>query len=194
MARSQRQQARLAPYKLGLIGGAAEFEQQYPKEMMKLGCLTACWSVAEDALCQVLAILLSDKDKAEAAFYSSNNHKARSDMVRAVAARSSLDERAKEYLDFGLDTLAKAANARNELTHGLFHVEPYSGELLSVRRRPATKVPVITKSGILKNLGDAITLCELAINVLQGTIVAITNPQLIDDVLSGRTPSLRRPP
>jgi hypothetical protein len=69
-ARRQQPPIRPAPYPLGLIAGAVEFEQLYPDEMMKLGCLTAYWSVADDVLCQLLAVLLGNAAKAEAALYS----------------------------------------------------------------------------------------------------------------------------
>jgi hypothetical protein len=88
-----------------------------------------------------------------------------------------------DYLEFALKSLGDAADARNKLTHGLFKVEPYSGELLSVHRRPATKVPVITRRDILKQLNNAIALCERAIGLLGSTVVAIILPELLDDTL-----------
>jgi hypothetical protein len=65
MARDKQRQSPSVPepYTLGLIGGAAEFEWQYPDEMMKLGCLTAYWSLADETSCQVLALLLRNSEK-----------------------------------------------------------------------------------------------------------------------------------
>jgi hypothetical protein len=144
-----------------------------PRRDDEAGCLTAYWSLADDALCQILAVLLGDKAKAEAALYSTINHKARQDLVMVVGTHSNLDERAMDYLKFSLKTLGDAADARNRLIPGLFKVELYSGELVSVHRRPATKVPTITRGNILKQLTDAIALCERAVGLMGSTALAI---------------------
>jgi hypothetical protein len=84
----------------------------------------------EHQLCAVFAMLLEAGSKAEAAYYSTVNFKARCDLVRAVAARSDLDARARGYLEGALEILADAADARNNLMHGLFRMEAHSGKLL----------------------------------------------------------------
>jgi hypothetical protein len=68
---------------IGGILGAGEFAHRYPDEMMRLGCLTAFWSVVEDQFCMVFGMILQNAKKAEAAYYSTVNFKARCDMVRA---------------------------------------------------------------------------------------------------------------
>lgn len=100
-----------------------------------------------------------------------------------MAKCSDLDERSMEYLTFSLDALTEAAEARNKLVHGLFKAEPISGELISVYTRPVAKVPTITRGDVLKQLTDAIALCERAVGVLQSTAVAIALPEVLDDVL-----------
>jgi hypothetical protein len=54
-------------YPIGFFG-PYEFETFYPDEIMKLGVLTAYWSVAEEALCSVFSTILKDRPKAEAIF------------------------------------------------------------------------------------------------------------------------------
>jgi hypothetical protein len=100
---------------IGSIFGAREVAHHYPDEMMRLGCLTAFWSVVEDQFCMVLGMLLQNARKAEAAYYSTVNFKARCDLVRAISAQCNLDNRAKEYLNGALDVLSDAADARNNL-------------------------------------------------------------------------------
>jgi hypothetical protein len=92
-----------------------------------------------------------------------------------------------------------AAGLRREITIGespaISRTAVMVWEPVSVKNSsPATKTPVITKSGILKSLDDAISLCEFAANSLQGAIIAIILPEMLDDALSGRKPSLKRPP
>ena len=172
---------KIDPMPLGLFGGASEFEAHFPAETMRLGALTAYWSLVEDALCRVFGALLGNFDKAEAAFYSTVNHKARRDMVSAVASRSQLDNRARTYVKAGLETAKEAADARNHLLHGLFSADFYSGELLSIVKRPLNKVPEFTKKGIMKELDAAIAKCELAVGVLQSTTLAILHPDVLDE-------------
>jgi hypothetical protein len=162
---------------IGSIFGAREFAHHYPDEMTRLGCLTAFWSVVEDQFCMVLGMLLQNARKAEAAYYSTVNFKARCDLVRAISAQCNLDNRAKEYLNGALDVLSDAADARNNLMHGLFKMEPYSGALVSVRRRTATKKPIDIKDGIAAELERAIRLCEIAHATLEHTFVAICLPE-----------------
>jgi hypothetical protein len=123
---------------IGSIFGAREFAHHYPDEMMRLGCLTAFWSVVEDQFCMILGMLLQNARKAEAAYYSTVNFKARCDLVRAISAQCNLDNRAKEYLNGALDVLSDAADARNNLMHGLFKMEPYSGALVLSVSDPGT--------------------------------------------------------
>jgi hypothetical protein len=132
---------------IGSIFGAREFAHHYPDEMMRLGCLTAFWSVVEDQFCMVLGMLLQTARKAEAAYYPTVNFKARCDLVRAISAQLNLDNQAKEYLNGALDVLSDATDARNNLMHGLFKMEPYSGALVSVRRRTATKSQSTLRTG-----------------------------------------------
>lgn len=172
----------LEHFPVGMIAGASEFESFYPDETMKLGSLIAYWSLAEDALCSVLSVPLKDRAKVRAIFYSTTNHKARRDLVFAAATASNLDERAKDYLEFSLATLKEAADARNKIIHGLFRVNVRNEELLSIRRRPTTKTPIIAKSGIMKELSDAISLCERAVGVLHSTVMAIAYPDLLDKI------------
>jgi hypothetical protein len=174
------------PYPLGLISGAEEFELHFPKETMRLGSLTAYWSLVEDALCRLLAALLKDLDKAEAAFYSTTNHKARRDMVSAVFACAKLDTQAKTYVAAGLTCAKDAADARNRLLHGLFSIEPHRGELLSTVRRPVARTPEITRKGIMKELDDATSKCELAVNVLGSAVIAILYPDVFEKVKAER--------
>jgi hypothetical protein len=188
MARGGRRQSRvdreLIP--IGSIFGAREFLTHYPDEMIRLGCLTAFWSVVENLLCMVFGMLLQNAKKAEAAYYSTVNFKARCDMIRAVATQCSLNKRAKEYLGAALEALSDAADARNNLIHGLFKMEPYSGELVSVRRRTAAKKPIVIKEGIAEELERAIRLSEIAHATLEHTFVAICLPEDVplEDALS----------
>jgi hypothetical protein len=117
MARGGRRQSRadreLIP--IGSILGAREFLTHYPDEMASLGCLTAFWSVVEDKFCSVFAVLLQNAKKAEAAYYSTVNFKARCDMIRAVATQCDLDKRAQKYLAAALEALSDAADANARL-------------------------------------------------------------------------------
>lgn len=170
-------------YPLGLIGGAKEFENTYPDEMIRLGTLTAYWSLVEDSLCKVLSVLLANKLKAEAAFYSTLNHKARRDMVVAVAKKSDLNEGTQSYLAAAISAIGDAADSRNKLLHGLLRMEPHSGELLSVSKRPATKTPEIIRKNVIKEIDRAIEQCEVAVELLGTVAFMIRWPNGSDDFI-----------
>lgn len=165
---------------LGVLGGAAEFEDMHPVETMRLGALTAYWALVEHSLCDLLKALLSDGPKAEAIFYSTVNHKARRDMVLAVSRSAKLPERTAELVENALGAVKDAAESRNELLHGMLHVKPISGELTSLGRRPATRKPIKLKKNILTEINSAIEKCEFAVGASQTAAATVLNPDWPD--------------
>ena len=172
---------KLDPITIGIVGGADEFECFYPDEMMRLGILTAYWSFVEHSLCRVLAELLASRPKAEAAFYSTVNHKARRDMVLAVSRNTDLTDQAKDCLQFALKLTSAAANSRNTLLHGLFKMAPYGGELLTESRRPVAKKPTILRKGIMNDINRTIEKCENAAGLLGTAAMMIKWPDWPED-------------
>jgi hypothetical protein len=179
MARKKPKKLDLLP--IGIVSGADDFEEFYPNEMMRLGTLSAYWSLVEDSLCGVLTALLACAPKAEAAFYSTVNHKARRDMVLAVSRNTDLTDRARDCLQYALDVTSDAAGLRNNLLHGLFKMEPHSGELLSVRHRPVAKRPIVLKKGIMNDINSTIEKCELAVDLLRSAAMIIKWPNWPED-------------
>ena len=172
---------KLDPITLGIVGGADEFEHFYPDEMMRLGTLTAYWSFVEHSLCRVLTELLASRPKAEAAFYSTVNHKARRDMVLAVSRNTDLTDRARDCLQFALELTSDAADSRNSLLHGLFKMEPYGGELFTVSQRPVAKKRTILKKVILNDINRTIEKCENAAGLLGTAAMVIKWPNWPED-------------
>jgi hypothetical protein len=162
---------------VGALFGAREFEDSYPEETMRLGVLTALWSLVERDLCDVLAEFLNDRERAEAAFYSTTNHKARRDMVKAVGAVSKLDPSLTVLLGMALDATKDAADARNNLLHSLFQMDVDTGRLVTVSRKPATKTPEILRYGVLNDINAAIGQCRRANDLLNSVVLNI-NPEI----------------
>jgi hypothetical protein len=103
--------------------------------------------------------------------------------VIASSIASDLNELSRDHLEFALDLLEKAGNARNKIVHGLFRVAP-NEELISLQRRSTAKTPIIVKPNIMKDLTDAIILCEKAVNSLGVADLAITHPEVIEKALN----------
>jgi|GEM_PF-6390433 len=156
----------------GPISGPSDFENLYPAEMMQLGVLTAYWSYVEHTLCELLAQLLGSHAKAEAAFYSTVNHKARRDMVLALLKSEDIPDHLTPFTEKAIEATKVAADARNKLLHGLFYLDKSTHEIVSVQTRPNTKTPKFTQKKILNNIKSAIEKCGDAAGMLTAASIA----------------------
>lgn len=119
-------------------GAATEifFGQSYDTRILKIiGILVIRANLLEGAMARMLAALLEvSVERGEAIFYSSQNMKARSDMLRATIITSNLSEVLKTRVTKCIDKVDKISRRRNQLVHGEWS---FSKEKFSVRERKA---------------------------------------------------------
>jgi len=99
------------PYNLGLHTNYAT----------SLGWVIASWNMIEYYLFGLFTVILhSPPQRAQAAFYSLVNNKARIDMMRAVSADPTIPEKYRTRIQSALDNANEAARARNKYAHYLW--------------------------------------------------------------------------
>ncbi|WP_159099048.1 hypothetical protein [Aquabacterium olei] len=96
------------------------FGQSYDVRILKiLGILVIRANLLEGALAHLLASLMEiSRERAEAIFYSTQNMKARSDLIRAAAATAGLSDKIRNQAIEHIDKIDKISRRRNQLVHG----------------------------------------------------------------------------
>lgn len=96
------------------------FGQSYDVKTLKiLGILVIRANLLEGAMAKLLASLLDvSSSRGEAIFYSSQNMKARSDMLRAALRSAELSEKLQKQVIESIDRIDKISRRRNQLVHG----------------------------------------------------------------------------
>lgn len=96
------------------------FGQDYPRKSLELlGVFLIRANLLESALVDLLMMLSGlNRERAEAIFYASANHKARIDTISALLHTSNLDESYRDRFEKLMGKAAKLARQRNALVHG----------------------------------------------------------------------------
>jgi hypothetical protein len=117
------------------------FGQEYPRKSLELlGVFLIRANLLEAALVDLLMFLSGlNKERAEALFYSSANHKARLDMISALLPASDLDDNRCQQFKKLLDKAKKLASQRNALVHGEWKFKKDGFEVVEKRAVPTSK-------------------------------------------------------
>jgi hypothetical protein len=132
---------------------ATFFGQSFNKRLLELvGLLIIRANLLESALVRLLASILELRtDMAEAIFYSSQNTKARLDMILAALNASDIHPKTRAEIAKALDQVSNASQTRNMLVHGEWS---FSGEKFSVIEKKALgkkqKQSIQTEKSILE--------------------------------------------
>lgn len=110
------------------------FGQRYKTKILNiLGLLVIRANLMEASMVNMLAALLElPLERAESIFYSSQNMKARSDMLRATAKTAKLDNALLEKVTGAIEAVDKVSRRRNQLIHGDWS---FKGDKFSVKER-----------------------------------------------------------
>lgn len=110
------------------------FGQRYKAQILNiLGLLVIRANLLEVAMVNMLAALLEvPMERAEAIFYSSQNMKARSDMLRATAKTAKLKPALFDRVLSDIEKIDKVSRRRNQLIHGEWS---FKGDKFSVKER-----------------------------------------------------------
>lgn len=113
---------------------SVHFGQRYQSKILNvLGLLVIRANLLESAMVRLLSALLElPAERTEAIFYSSQNMKARSDMLRATTATAGLTETQVGRVLKDIEAIDRISRRRNQLIHGEWR---FSGEKFSVKER-----------------------------------------------------------
>jgi hypothetical protein len=133
----------------------------HPEHLKGLGLIAAAHAALEDAMCELLGMLIGKSKAASAIFHSLGNHKARSDILRGVVSECVTDATTRSEILSLLDKAVGKARLRNGIMHSLWLVDSENGKVVQSLKRPATK----NSSVIVNRRADE--LVELAIDMLE---------------------------
>lgn len=99
---------------------AVHFGQEYPREILEMvGLIIVRACILEDSMVSLLsAVACISRERAEAIFYSSQNNKARMDLIRALVPTSELSDELREDIQTQISAISSLAERRNSIVHG----------------------------------------------------------------------------
>jgi hypothetical protein len=134
----------------------------HPQHLRGLGLIAAAHAALEDAMCELLSVLIGNPQKAIAIFHTLGSHKARADILRSVVLECVADATAKEEITTLLAKASAKAGLRNDIMHSLWLADPKSGKVAQSLKRPATKNPSVIVHRRAEELVElAIELAEI---------------------------------
>lgn len=120
---------------------SVHFGQEYSKEILEfIGLMIIRANLLEKAQINLFSALLDVEEiVAEAMFYSSNNTKARLDLIRSVLLTSKLPEKQKKDISNCLEKCQAIADRRNLLVHGQWEFK--KDKFIVKETKPLNKKP-----------------------------------------------------